>query len=114
VNGSVAVSPVPPTGAIHTVAEQGEKPVWTPSGDALIYRNGSEYFRVPITTTSDFRAGKPRLLVRGSFLSTFAWNHAMSPDGRLLVLLNSPEVDSPSLRVITGFPTMVQRVAGSK
>jgi hypothetical protein len=114
VNGSVAVSPVPPTGAIHTVAEQGEKPVWTPSGDALIYRNGSGYFRVPITTTSDIRAGKPRLLARGSFLSTFAWNHAMSPDGRLLVLLNSPEVDSPSLRVITGFPTMVQRVAGSK
>ena len=114
VNGSVVVSPIPPTGAMYTVAEHGEKPVWTPSGDALIYRDGSGYFRVPITTTGGIRAGKPRLLVRGSFLSTFAWNHAMSPDGRLLVLLNSPEVESPSLRAITGFPTMVQRVAGSK
>jgi serine/threonine-protein kinase len=114
VNGSVAVSPMPPTGATYTVAEHGEKPVWTPSGDALIYRDGSAYFRVPITTTSGIRAGKPRLLVRGSFLSTFAWNHAMSPDGRLLVLLNSPEVDSPSLRAITGFPTLVQRIVGSK
>jgi serine/threonine protein kinase/Tol biopolymer transport system component len=115
VNGSVAVSPLPATGAIYTVAEHGEKPVWTPSGDALIYRDGSEYLRVPITTsTSGIRAGKPRLLVRGAFLSTFAWNHAMSRDGRLLVLLNSPEVDSPSLRAITGFPTMVQRMAGSK
>jgi eukaryotic-like serine/threonine-protein kinase len=113
-NGSVGVSPVPPTGAIYTVAERGEKPVWTPRGDALIYRDGSAYFRVPITTTNGIRAGKPRLLVRGSFLSTFAWNHAMSPDGRLLVLLNSPEVDSPSLRAITGFPALVQRVAGSK
>jgi hypothetical protein len=88
--------------------------MWTPSGDALIYRDGSGYYRVPITTTGGFRAGKPRLLVRGAFLSTFAWNHAMSPDGRILVLLNSPEAESRSLAAITGFPAMVQRLAAAK
>ena len=111
VNGAVAVSPVPPTGAIYTVAEHGEKPVWTPKGDALVYRDGSSYYSVPITTAGGFRAGKPRLVVQGSFLSTFAWNHAMSPDGRLLVLLNSPERERRSLAAITAFPELVRRSA---
>jgi len=109
-NGSVAVSPSPPTGAIYTVAEHGEKPLWAPKGDALIYRDGPAYYRIPISTNGGIRAGKPTLLAQGAFLSTFAWNHAVSPDGRLLVLLNSPERDSRSLRAITGFPTMVQRL----
>jgi hypothetical protein len=108
------VSPVPPTGAIYTVAERGEKPLWTPKGDAIIYRDGAGYYRVPITTAGGFRAGKPQLVVEGSFLSTFAWNHSMSPDGRFLVLLNSAERESRSLAAITGFPALVRRYAGSR
>jgi hypothetical protein len=112
--GAVAVSPVPPTGAIYAVAEHGEMPLWTPKGDGLIYRDGSSYYRVPISTVRSFHAGRPRLLVEGSFLSTFAWNHAMSPDGRLLVLLNSPERQAHALEVITAFPSMVERLARAK
>jgi hypothetical protein len=114
VNGAVAVSPVPPTGAIYPVAEHGEKPLWTPKGDGLIYRDGSSFYRVPISTVGSFHAGRPQLLVAGSFLSTFAWNYAMSPDGRLLVLLNSPERQARALGVITAFPSMVERLARSK
>jgi serine/threonine-protein kinase len=107
----VAVSPVPPTGATYPVAERGQMPLWTPHGDGLIFRDGSRYYRVTVSTTGRFRAGRPRLLVEGPFLSTFAWNHAMSPDGRLLVLIGSPQQQAPSLGVITGFPAMVGRVA---
>jgi serine/threonine-protein kinase len=110
VDGTVAVSPVPPTGATYAVAERGQLPVWTPKGDALIYRDGSQYYRVHVSTTNGFRADRPQLLVQGPFLSTFAWNHAMSPDGRLLVLLNSPERQVATLKVITGFPTMVEQL----
>jgi Tol biopolymer transport system component len=109
VNDAIAMSPVPPTGAIYTVVEHGEKPMWTPKGDALIYREGSAYYRVPITTVGEIHAGKPQLVVQGSFLSTFAWNQAMSPDGRFLVLLNNPEPQRRSLAVITGFPALVRR-----
>jgi Tol biopolymer transport system component len=111
VTGEVAVSPVPPTGAIHVVAERGQMPLWSPRGDALVYRAGSRYYRVPISTANGFRAGRAELLVDGAFLSTFAWNHAMSPDGRLLVLINSPERSAGSLRVITGFPELARRRA---
>ncbi len=111
VNGAVAVSPVPPTGAIYPVAERGQMPLWTPKGDGLIFRDGSRYYRAPISTTAGFHAGRPRLLVEGPFLSTFAWNHTISPDGRLLVLLGSPQQRAPTLGVITAFPYMVRRVA---
>ncbi len=111
VDGSVGVSPVPPTGAVYAIAERGQMPVWTPQGDAVIYRNGSGYYRVHLSTAGGFRADRPQLLVEGSFLSSFSWNHAISPDGRLLVLLNSPERQSATLKVITGFPAMVEQLA---
>jgi serine/threonine-protein kinase len=110
----VGVSPVPPTGAIHPVAERGEMPLWAPKGDAIIYRDGSRYYRVPITTAGGFRAGRPELLIEGSFLSTFAWNHDIMPDGRLLVLLTSPERSAGRLGVITGFPELVKGVGAVK
>jgi serine/threonine-protein kinase len=114
-DGSVQVSPVPPTGAIYHIAERGDMPLWTPRGDAIIYRDRSRYYRVDISTTAGgVRAGKPQLLIEGSFLSTFAWNHAMSPDGRVLVLLNSPARQTRELDVITEFPSMVARVARSR
>ena len=103
----VNVSPVPPTGAIHRVAEQGEKPLWTPKGDALIYRDGPQYWRVPVTTAGGFRVGKRELLIEGSFLSTFAWNHDIAPDGRLLVMLTSPEHSTGRLGVVAGIPAML-------
>ena len=110
----VGVSPVPPTGAIHRVAERGEMPLWTPKGDGLVYRDGPRYWRVPVSTAGGFRTGKPQLLIEGSFLSTFAWNHDMAPDGRLLVMLTSPERQAGRLGVITGFPELVRRVGATK
>ncbi len=107
----VAVSPVPPSGAVYQVAERGEMPQWTPKGDGMIYRDGSRYYRVPVTTAGGFRTGKPELLIEGSFLSTFAWNHDIAPDGRLLVMLTSPERQAPRLGVITAFPAMMRRAA---
>ncbi|MBA2627331.1 MAG: PD40 domain-containing protein, partial [Gemmatimonadales bacterium] len=111
VDGSVGVSPIPPTGAIHTVAEHGEMPLWAPRGDALIYRNGSTYWRVPVSTAGRFSSGRAEKLIEGAFVATFAWNHDIAPDGRLLVLLNSPEQEARALSVITGLPELLARVA---
>ena len=84
-------------------------PLWTPRGDALIYRDGSRYYRAPITTAGGFHAGRSVLIAEGPFLSTFAWNHAMSPDGRLLVLLGSSQQRASTIGVITAFPAFVQQ-----
>ena len=106
-NGSVTVSPVPPTGATYEVAERGQMPLWTPRGDGLIYRDGVRYYRVPVTTAGGFHSGRPSLLVEGPFLAAFGWNHAMAPDGRLLVLLGGGEQRAPALGVIAGFGGLV-------
>lgn len=113
-NGAVAVSPVPPSGAIYPVAERGEMPLWTPDGTGLIFRDGSRYYRAPITTTAGFSAGRPQLLIEGPFLSTFAWNHDIAPDGRLLVLMSSPERQAGTLAVITGLRATLERLTGAR
>ena len=111
VDGTVMVSPVPPTGAIYPVAERGQMPLWTPNGDGVIFRDGSRYYEAPVSIAGGFHAGRAQLLVEGPFLSTFAWNHDIARDGRLLVLLNSPEQQARSVGVITGFPSVVERLA---
>ncbi len=69
---------------------------------------------MPVSTATGVHAGRSQLLVEGSFLSTFAWDHAMAPDGRLLVLLSSPAREAGVLGVVTGFPTMLRRRGGRR
>jgi serine/threonine-protein kinase len=110
-DGRVAVSPLPPTGAIHTVAERGQQPLWAPDGRRLIYRDGRQYFEVTIETAGGFRTGRPRLVAEGSFIRTFAWNHTMMPNGRLVAMVATPGDATRELRVITGFPALLARRA---
>jgi eukaryotic-like serine/threonine-protein kinase len=110
-DGAVMVSPVPPTGATYPVAEHGQMPLWTPKGDAIIYRDGPRYYTVPVSTTNGFHAGRATIFADGPFVSTFAWNHDIAPDGRLLVLLSSAERQTSLVHVITGFPGVVERAS---
>ncbi|HWH03820.1 MAG TPA: protein kinase [Gemmatimonadales bacterium] len=114
IDGSVAASPVPPTGAVYPVAERGQFPLWTPKGDAVVYRDGNRYYRSPITTAGGFRAGRAEVLAEGPFMGSFAWTNAISPAGRLLVLLSSPERESAFLGAITSFPDIVSRMTTTK
>ncbi len=110
-DGRVAVSPLPPTGAIHTVVERGQQPLWAPDGRRLIYRDGRQFFEVAIETMGGFRTGRPRLVAEGPFIRTFAWNHTMMPNGRLVAMVATPGDATRELRVITGFPAMLARRA---
>jgi eukaryotic-like serine/threonine-protein kinase len=112
VDGGVAVSPLPPTGAIFPVTERGQQPLWAPDGNRIIYRDGRRFYEVAFQTSgSTFRAGPPRLLAEGPFIRTFAWNHTMGPDGRLAVLLSAPGSSTREIGVITGFPRELTRLA---
>jgi len=109
--GGVAVSPVPPTGAIHQVAERGQQPVWSPDGRRLIYRDARRFYEVSVETAGGFRTGRSRFLAEGPFIRTFAWNHTLARDGRLVVLLSTPGDDTRELGVITGFDQRLGQLA---
>ncbi|HEX9166303.1 MAG TPA: protein kinase [Gemmatimonadales bacterium] len=102
-DGGVAVSPVPPTGAIYPVAERGQQPLWSPDGRRLIYRDGRRFYQVSIETAGGFRNGRPTLLADGPFIRTLAWNHTIAPSGRVAALIALPGDATRELGVITGF-----------
>ncbi len=106
-DGRVAVSPLPPTGAIHVVAERGQQPLWDPDGRHLIYRDGRQFFEVSLETTTGFRTGPPRLVAEGPFIRTFAWNHTIMPNGRLVAMVAMPGDATRELRIIAGFPALL-------
>ena len=113
VNGGVDVSPVPPTGAIFTVTERGQQPLWSPDGKRMVYRDGRRFYEVTVQTEGGFRTGRPQLLAEGPFLRTFAWNHTMGRDALLAVVLSAPGESTREIGVITGFHRELQRRAGA-
>jgi len=111
VDGGVAVSPVPPTGAIHPVAERGQQPIWTQDGKGLIYRDGRRYLAVDVDRSNGFRAGRARLVAEGPFIRTFAWNHTLGADGRIAALVSMAGDDTRQLGVMTGFDQVLRNRA---
>jgi len=112
-DGGIAVSPVPPTGAVYQVADRGQQPLWAPRGDRLMFRDGRRFFEVAVSVARQggFRVGAPRFVAEGPFVRTFAWNHSMAPDGRLAVVVARPEASLRELVVVTGFAGELARVA---
>jgi serine/threonine-protein kinase len=103
-DGSVSVSPLPPTGAIYPVAERGQQPLWMPDGKSLIYRDGRRFMQVGIDASGGgIRSTRPVLLAEGPFIRTFAWNHTMTPEGRIVALISTPGDNTRELGVITRF-----------
>jgi serine/threonine-protein kinase len=111
VNGGVTVSPLPPTGAVYRVAERGQQPIWTSNGRAVLYRDGRRFYEITLDFSDGVRTAPPRLLAEGPFLRTFAWNHTISPDGRLVAIVSTPGDQTSELGVITGFDRMLARLA---
>ncbi len=110
-DGQVAVSPLPPTGAVYTVAPRGQQPLWSPDGRHLIYRDGRRFFEVTVESTGGFRTGRPRLVAEGPFIRTFAWNHTMMGNGQLVAMVAMPGDATRELRVITDFPALLAQRA---
>lgn len=91
----------------------GEEPVWTPDGKTVIYRDRQEWLAVDVSTTGPFRAGRPRVLFRGSFLQVPGVSHDVSPDGRRQLVLLGPAAETTHrLVVVTNWFAEVERLGG--
>ncbi len=110
-DGGISVSALPPDGVIHKVVERGVLPLWSPRGDRLFYRDGRRFYQVEVSTAGGFRTGPPSLFADGPFVRTFAWNYAVGPDGRLLVIVAAPDQRKNVLHVLTGLHTRLRSLA---
>src|SRR5258707_14884398 len=54
-DGGIAVSPLPPTGAVYQVAERGQQPLWSRDGTRIIYRDGRRFYEIPVQTGGGVR-----------------------------------------------------------
>jgi hypothetical protein len=112
--GGIAVSPVPPTGALYQVVERGQQPLWSRPGDRIIYRDGHQVLEVPVQTRAGFQSGAPRLYADGPFVRTFAWNETITSDGRVATVVALPDRTLRGLVVVTGLDGLLRRAARTR
>jgi Tol biopolymer transport system component len=79
----------------------GELGTWSRDGARLYYRNGREWLYVDRTGRDDEPFTEPRLFVSGSFHNVAGRDHAVSPDGRRLLLVEGPPDESATVLHVT-------------
>ena len=86
----IHVRPYPETARekYQASAGGGTSPVWSIDGRAIFYRNGGKYFRVNVTTSPDFKAGKPEELFT-LIGSDQTMNYDLAPDGKRFAVIKS-------------------------
>ena len=79
----------------------GEEPVWSPRGDRLFYRAGTEWYGVSVPTGALIEFGRAAPVFRGPYRNVTERSHDISKDGRRhLVLLGPPVRPTTHLNVI--------------
>jgi serine/threonine-protein kinase len=65
----VYVRPFPEPGRRTLISTGGgTEPVWSRRGDELFFRNGRQYFSLPIVAGDSSRPGRPTLMFEGNFV----------------------------------------------
>ena len=92
--------------AIAVSRDGGTEPVWSPMGDELLYRSGTQVVAVPVSLEPTLSLGPQRELFQGAFalqpigLNTSA-NFSVSPQSdRLLMVENDPTGASGQIHVV--------------
>jgi serine/threonine-protein kinase len=93
----VYVQPFPGPGPKWLIStDGGVDPVWSRQGRELFYRKGDDIMAVPVTTSADFSAGRPRRLFAMRFdAADNGPNYDAAPDGTWFVM---PRSDQAPLR----------------
>jgi hypothetical protein len=109
----ILVAPFPYTGTLHQITDgPAEQPRWSAAGGALFFRGIREFWRVPVDTGDEFRAGGPELFARGPFTRLWAWTYAVTPEERILTVLGPPDQVTGHLQVVAGFFEELKQIGG--
>jgi serine/threonine-protein kinase len=85
--------------------DEGNGPLWSPSGRELFYRNGDSVMAVSVETEPTFKPGKPKVLFRGAYFSDNVGQAVLprwdiSPDGKRFLMMketgsNAAKAEAP-------------------
>jgi hypothetical protein len=98
----VFVQPFPGPGAkVQISTDGGDEPIWSRDARELFYRNGDRMMAVEITTTRIFKAGTPRLLFEGRYISSpnGVAAYDVSADGRRFLRVQPLHPDPPANQI---------------
>lgn len=84
----------------------GRWPRWSPKGDELFYRRGTEMMVVPIELEPTFRPGSPELLFDGPYAEWFD----VFPDGEHFAMLSLREVDLREITVVVNWSSELAKI----
>jgi len=110
----VFVRPYPGPGPKWQISTEGGRLArWSKNGRELFYRNGEKMMAVDVETKPTFRAGRPRLLFEGPFLSSY---NVDTDDKRFFMIKRDPvESGPPRVNVVLNwFAEVERRVPGAK
>ncbi len=86
---------------IPITTEGGSRPLWSPDGREIFYRDGSKMMVVSIGTQPDLGVGKPRELFEGILPPVnLARQYDLTPDGRRFVMTKKGQQKSTPARSI--------------
>ena len=81
-------------------------------GDAVGYRAGGSWWRVPLRFDPDPVPGEPELMAEGAFINVVGQSWDLLPDGRLLVGDGPREATVDRIHMIPHFTTELERRLG--
>jgi serine/threonine-protein kinase len=97
-------------GAVKISTQPGsEEAHWSPEGDAILYRNGGRWWRVPVRFAPAPVPGAPELVAEGGFVNVAGKSWDLLPDGRLLVGDGPREVSVDRIHMIPNFVAEIER-----
>jgi Tol biopolymer transport system component len=86
----------------------GGEPVWAPHGGELFFRLGTAMMSVAVQTGATFRAGQPRELFRGAFLtSADAADYDVARDGQRFLMVAAAVPSPQKVRFVRGWPAQL-------
>jgi serine/threonine-protein kinase len=97
----------------------GVLPLWSPSGDELLFMTGNAQVRqimaVTVTRGSSWGAGRPALVAEGAFMQGASSSFALSRDGRRVLVIKQPAPQetttgaTPTIVVVQNWPEDLRR-----
>ena len=106
------LQPLPPTGQRYQISRAGdaEEPRWSPDGTKVYYRSGRRIMAVSVTISPEISIGAPEVFFEGEFVNVGGRSYDIDRKGQQALVLRDVSTSSSSVRVITNWFDIVERM----